>query len=570
MAKQKNRYIDLDFSIPDSLKASVIPYDGSNSIKAKIDAHDAAVAPHTGVVKTSGDQSVGGIKTFTQFPFTPGSPPSVDYEIANKKYVDDNTGGNINHGDLQGLSNNDHPQYPLVSGSISQLSNHDHDQLDGLGDDDHGQYLTVARHDALGHSPVASSILHNGLSGIGDDDHHTKIHAMNGVDHTGDIAYQQLDSLVDLSGGGSSSMISAATHTHNGGDGSSKITHLNLLSIGENDHHSKFTDTEHDARDHTAVAGTIGLGELGSKAHSELTGVSADQHHAQSHTLQSHSGDLAYTQLDSIVDTSGAGGSAQISRADHVHTGSDGSTQTGHGSLTGVSANQHHAQSHTLQSHSGDLAYTQLDSIVDTSGTGASNLISRANHVHTSADGSTKVTHSNLASIGASDHHTKFTAAEARSAAVSDAAYGSGWNGVTTIAPSKNAVYDKIQAIGGGTIPVPLHAGSIAVSSTAAAFLWDFSASLPAGVRWVWIQASMNGVVAAGNYFGAWFNPTTASPSYTTPGSYNVLIPRYAVAGVEDHGNGWILLDSSQRTYIKPWGTIATNLNIVLKGYMPV
>lgn len=33
----------------------------------------------------------------------------------------------------------------------------------------------------------------------------------------------------------------------------------------------------------------------------------------------------------------------------------------------------------------------------------------------------------------------------ADTAIVSDTAYGSGWNGVTTIAPSKNAVYDEIE-----------------------------------------------------------------------------------------------------------------------------
>lgn len=32
---------------------------------------------------------------------------------------------------------------------------------------------------------------------------------------------------------------------------------------------------------------------------------------------------------------------------------------------------------------------------------------------------------------------------------VSDTAYGASWNGVTTIAPSKNAVYDKIETLGG-------------------------------------------------------------------------------------------------------------------------
>jgi hypothetical protein len=34
-----------------------------------------------------------------------------------------------------------------------------------------------------------------------------------------------------------------------------------------------------------------------------------------------------------------------------------------------------------------------------------------------------------------------------RSALVSDTAYGSGWNGDTTTAPSKNAVYDKIETL---------------------------------------------------------------------------------------------------------------------------
>ena len=34
---------------------------------------------------------------------------------------------------------------------------------------------------------------------------------------------------------------------------------------------------------------------------------------------------------------------------------------------------------------------------------------------------------------------------------VSDTAYGAGWDGDTTVAPSKNAVYDKIESLGGGS-----------------------------------------------------------------------------------------------------------------------
>ena len=77
------------------------------------------------------------------------------------------------------------------------------------------------------------------------------------------------------------------------------------------------------------------------------------------------------------------------------------STDISHDSILNVSSDDHHTQSHALSGgdHTGDLAYTQLDAIVDTSGTGANNLLSRADHVHTAADGSSKVTYSNLLSI---------------------------------------------------------------------------------------------------------------------------------------------------------------------------
>jgi hypothetical protein len=45
-----------------------------------------------------------------------------------------------------------------------------------------------------------------------------------------------------------------------------------------------------------------------------------------------------------------------------------------------------------------------------------------------------------------------FTNARAKSAAVSDTVYGVGWDGVTDVAPSKNAVYDKIESLGASLI----------------------------------------------------------------------------------------------------------------------
>ena len=47
-------------------------------------------------VKLTGDQTVAGVKTFSSFPVTPSSAPTTNYQVANKKYVDDSiTGGGL-------------------------------------------------------------------------------------------------------------------------------------------------------------------------------------------------------------------------------------------------------------------------------------------------------------------------------------------------------------------------------------------------------------------------------------------------------------------------------------------
>lgn len=40
-------------------------------------------------VGTTGDETIAGEKTFSTFPITPSAAPDADYEVANKKYVDD-------------------------------------------------------------------------------------------------------------------------------------------------------------------------------------------------------------------------------------------------------------------------------------------------------------------------------------------------------------------------------------------------------------------------------------------------------------------------------------------------
>lgn len=42
-------------------------------------------------VKLTGNQTIAGIKTFSSFPITPSLAPTTDYQVANKKYVDDKT-----------------------------------------------------------------------------------------------------------------------------------------------------------------------------------------------------------------------------------------------------------------------------------------------------------------------------------------------------------------------------------------------------------------------------------------------------------------------------------------------
>ena len=43
-------------------------------------------------MEETGNETVNGIKTFGSFPVTPSSAPTTDYQVANKKYVDDSAG----------------------------------------------------------------------------------------------------------------------------------------------------------------------------------------------------------------------------------------------------------------------------------------------------------------------------------------------------------------------------------------------------------------------------------------------------------------------------------------------
>lgn len=94
-------------------------------------------------------------------------------------------------------------------------------------------------------------------------------------------------------------------------------------------------------------------------------------------------------------------------------------------------ANEHHAQVHTMNSHTAtSLADPGVDRIVfwDESDNTFEFLVAN--------------TGLSIAGNNLNCDITQYTDGLARTACVSDVAYGAAWNAVTTIAPSKNAIYD--------------------------------------------------------------------------------------------------------------------------------
>jgi len=79
--------LDDDLAIPMSEGIDGTPASGAmrgDSLKTALTALFCAL---------TGNQTVADVKTFSSFPVTPSDAPTTDYQVANKKYVDDNAGG---------------------------------------------------------------------------------------------------------------------------------------------------------------------------------------------------------------------------------------------------------------------------------------------------------------------------------------------------------------------------------------------------------------------------------------------------------------------------------------------
>ena len=130
--------------------------------------------------------------------------------------------------------------------------------------------------------------------------------------------------------------------------------HSDLASIGIDDHHAR----DHATRHHSGGADALALGSIAGNltdtqhgvrtlanahAHSHLSGVGVNDHHARDHVLATNTG------LGATHTISGAA-AGQVLRASSATAANF--QQLAHGDLGGVSADQHHARQHALDSAS--------------------------------------------------------------------------------------------------------------------------------------------------------------------------------------------------------------------------
>lgn len=170
---------------------------------------------------------------------------------------------------------------------------HSHDStITGVSADDH--HNKSHAHDGADGS---GTVAHSATTGQTANDHHNQAHAISGADHTGTVAASQLDFAEDadistLSFGASPA---AGANTEVAGGGHSHGMPANPVTAHEaaGDPHTGY---RLESADHShASSGAQG----GQVDHANLSNVTADQHHAQSHTLTSHS-TRAHSELTSV------------------------------------------------------------------------------------------------------------------------------------------------------------------------------------------------------------------------------------------------------------------------------
>jgi len=320
--------------------------------------------------------------------------------------------GDISHDNLAGVSASDHhTRYSddeartAVDGSNVSV---DHDNLTGVGTSDHHtRYSDSEARSAVDGSSV--TVDHDNLSGVSAGQHFGAGDALAFGGGLLNLVYGDplavsgdtlgLDTVAPLTlSNGSLAVALGNALAVDGNDNlavqEGDISHDNLAGVSASDHHTRYSDDE--AR--TAVDGSNV-----SVDHDNLTGVSVSDHFGAGDALAFGGGllNLVYGDplavsgdtlgLDTVAPLTLSGGSLAVALGNALAVdGSDNlAVQEGdisHDNLAGVSASDHHSR------YSDDEARTAVD---------GSNV---------------SVDHGNLTGVGSSDHHSRYSDDEARDA----------------------------------------------------------------------------------------------------------------------------------------------------------
>ena len=226
-------------------------------------------------------------------------------------------------------------------------------------------------------------------------DHHNQSHVLAtntalGADHT-------------ISGAAAGQVLRASSAT---AANFQALGHSDLTGVGANDHHNEDHASRHSngggdevtvenlgtaSSDVSTALRPNGSGGLAFSdvAHGDLTGVTSDQHHAQSHVLATN------TALGADHTISGAA-AGQVLRASSATAANF--QALAHGDLSGVGANDHHNQSHVLATN------TALGADQTISGATAGQVL-RASSA--TAANFQALAHSDLSGVGIDDHHAR-------------------------------------------------------------------------------------------------------------------------------------------------------------------
>jgi len=401
-----------------------------------------------------------GLDTLAPFTLSNGS---LALSLGNALTVDGSDAlgvveSDISHDNLAGVGSSDHhSRYSdsearsAVDGSTVSL---DHDNLTGVSvGDHHSRYSDSEARSAVDGSTV--SLDHDNLTGVSPSDH---FDAGSALAFNGDLLDLVYGDPFAVSGD-TLGLDSAAPFTLSNGalalslgnaltvDGSdalgvveSDISHDNLAGVSPSDHHSRYSDSE--AR--SAVDGSSV-----SVDHDNLTGVSPSDHFDAGSALAFNGGllDLVYADpfavsgdtlgLDTVAPFTLSSGALALNLGTGLGLNTSRlAVQPGdisHNDLAGISPGDHFSAGSALAFNGSmlDLVYADpfavsgdtlgLDTLAPFTLSNGSLALSLGNAL--TVDGSNDlavsegdISHDNLAGVSSSDHHSRYSDSEARSA----------------------------------------------------------------------------------------------------------------------------------------------------------